>query len=103
MKSRVIIDWLTLSTQRTALFIDPSLNPAAAGWPLRNFLTLLASRYHARRMKVICWRDEIDGDVPSKSLIVDVFLPEPSKQDQRVHRNGCEPTAFEELIALNAG
>lgn len=68
--------------QRTVLFVDPSANESAAGWPLRNLLALLSVRFDVSAVNVISWRDEL-GDAAlrsqsapatSKSLFARVIL-----------------------------
>lgn len=68
--------------QRTVLFVDPSANESAAGWPLRNLLALLSVRFNVSAVNVISWRDEL-GDAAlrsqsapatSKSLFARVIL-----------------------------
>lgn len=69
-------------SQRTVLFIDPSATPSVPGWPLRNFLALLSVRFQVKKIKVICWRDELDEDaVGQRSIIGSIFLPDEEGQN----------------------
>lgn len=68
--------------QRTVLFIDPSATASVPGWPLRNFLALLSVRFQVRKIRVICWRDELDEHaVGQRSIIGNVFLPDDEGQN----------------------
>ena len=44
--------------ERIVSFVDPSAAPQNPGWPLRNLLALLRTRYPATTsFRVLCWRD----------------------------------------------
>jgi ubiquitin-like modifier-activating enzyme ATG7 len=44
--------------QRILGFVDPSANPQSPGWPLRNLLTLVYTRFGVKGpLKVLAWRD----------------------------------------------
>lgn len=51
--------------QRTLLFLDPSSDPTAPGWPLRNFLAYLAARHRIKRLRIICWRATLQESLTS--------------------------------------
>ncbi|CAD6565237.1 MAG: Autophagy protein 7 [Cyphobasidiales sp. Tagirdzhanova-0007] len=51
--------------QRILLFLDPSSDPHAAGWPLRNILAYLANRHAVRRLRVICFRADLSESLTS--------------------------------------
>lgn len=38
------------------IFVDPSSEEQAAGWPLRNYLAYLAVRHNVQKLRVICYR-----------------------------------------------
>jgi ubiquitin-like modifier-activating enzyme ATG7 len=67
--------------QRTVLFIDPSATASVPGWPLRNFLALLSVRFQVKKIRVICWRDELDEHaVGQRSIVGNIFLPDEEVQ-----------------------
>lgn len=62
----------------TVLFVDPSSHDTAPGWPLRNLLNLFAVRWGVKKLRVICWRDELSFTSmggKSASLMGTVLLP----------------------------
>ncbi|KAJ7379526.1 Autophagy protein 7 [Desmophyllum pertusum] len=60
-------------------FADPCTMPHNPGWPLRNFIALLA--YHwgstVKNVKVLCWRDQVRSGKreTSHSLVLNIKLP----------------------------
>lgn len=45
--------------------MDPSSDPTAAGWPLRNILAYLNVRHSIRKLRVICYRSTISESITS--------------------------------------
>lgn len=64
------------SSQRMLLFIDPSSDAQAAGWPLRNYLAYLAARHSILRLRIICYRSTLE-----ESMIGTVSLDSASAYD----------------------
>ncbi|KAJ1547707.1 Autophagy protein 7 [Nowakowskiella sp. JEL0078] len=60
----------------TVGFADPSLAPDNPGWPLRNFLFLLKSKWNIGFIRVICLRESPGKKDISSSIVIDVELPE---------------------------
>ncbi|WFD32554.1 Autophagy protein 7 [Malassezia sp. CBS 17886] len=58
------------------LFVDPSPHAQSPGWPLRNILTSLATLHNVRRVRVICWKDSLGGELRStwKSVVGELHL-----------------------------
>ena len=48
-------------------FIDPGTVPLAPGWPLRNFLLLLANRWKLKKATVLCYRGRVTSLAPADS------------------------------------
>ncbi|KAM3577008.1 hypothetical protein VYU27_001149 [Nannochloropsis oceanica] len=46
-------------------FIDPGTVPLAPGWPLRNFLLLLANRWRLKEATVLCYRGRVTSLAPA--------------------------------------
>lgn len=46
-------------------FIDPGTVPLAPGWPLRNFLLLLANRWKLKEATVLCYRGRVTSLAPA--------------------------------------
>jgi ubiquitin-like modifier-activating enzyme ATG7 len=85
----------------TVGFIDPCAlpgNPGASimlfdiyvdhiyinkGWPLRNFLILLAKKFHVKSLRVICCRQNQSSsnksDIFSSAIVLDVQMPKGNK------------------------
>lgn len=66
-------------------FADPCTMPQNPGWPLRNFIALLACRRGpaVANMKILCWRDQvrIGKRDTSHSVVLNVKLPSFSKTE----------------------
>ena len=56
---------LLVFEQRIFLFVDPSSDVNAAGWPLRNILAYLNVRHSVRKLRVICYRSTISESITS--------------------------------------
>eukprot|EP00195_Chlamydomonas_chlamydogama_P004652 CAMPEP_0202920432 /NCGR_PEP_ID=MMETSP1392-20130828/76854_1 /ASSEMBLY_ACC=CAM_ASM_000868 /TAXON_ID=225041 /ORGANISM="Chlamydomonas chlamydogama, Strain SAG 11-48b" /LENGTH=678 /DNA_ID=CAMNT_0049613927 /DNA_START=212 /DNA_END=2249 /DNA_ORIENTATION=- len=56
---------------------DPSNMPGVPGWPLRNLLLLVATRWHLEQVQVLCVRESRTGRVdPESSFLMEVQLPD---------------------------
>jgi len=64
--------------------MDPSAAAAEPGWPLRNLLALMAARFGVRRVRVLCWKDDIGESTQRRSVIGDVALPEDAAEGERL-------------------
>ncbi|XP_074619592.1 ubiquitin-like modifier-activating enzyme ATG7 [Acropora palmata] len=67
-------------------FCDPCTMPENPGWPLRNFLALLACHWGSTKVtnvKILCWRDRVRSEIreSSHSLVMNVKLPSYSKTE----------------------
>lgn len=63
------------SLQRVLLFVDPSSDPNAPGWPLRNILAYLNVRHSIRKIRVICYRSTI-GESLTSIVTIDAETPD---------------------------
>ncbi|TPX62381.1 hypothetical protein PhCBS80983_g00520 [Powellomyces hirtus] len=63
----------------TVGFVDPSGQPAHPGWPLRNFLILLQTRWKVDAVRVVCYRETLSSTTTTPtSIVLDLTLPTPS-------------------------
>lgn len=78
--------------ERMVGFIDPSPHPTTPGWPLRNLLTLLAVRFRVKRIRVLCWKDDVASfDVhTSRGVVADVFMEAMERDDKQLVFQGSE-------------
>ncbi|KAL2919148.1 Autophagy protein 7 [Polyrhizophydium stewartii] len=61
--------------KQTIGFVDPSGLSENPGWPLRNFLALVATQWFARSVRVVCYRESSRRrDDISASIVLDVQL-----------------------------
>jgi ubiquitin-like modifier-activating enzyme ATG7 len=78
--ARPLADWAALEEEERArtylAFLDPSNDPAAPGWPLRNALLLAAARWRARSLRVLCLRARRGRLDANASLALRVALPD---------------------------
>jgi ubiquitin-like modifier-activating enzyme ATG7 len=78
--ARPLADWVALEEEERAraylAFLDPSNDPAAPGWPLRNALLLAAARWRARSLRVLCLRARRGRLDANASLVLRVALPD---------------------------
>lgn len=57
--------------------MDPSTSQDALGWPIRNALYFIHSKYNISSLKILCFK----GDIAS-SLVVDTELPSTSNYSE---------------------
>ncbi|PWN35749.1 E1-like protein-activating [Meira miltonrushii] len=69
--------------RRAIGFIDPSALSDTPGWPLRNLLSLLSIRFDVQKIRVVCWRNEVEsGSQASQTMqLGDRMLPFTSLPD----------------------
>eukprot|EP01114_Cavostelium_apophysatum_P021406 TRINITY_DN7457_c0_g1_i3.p1 TRINITY_DN7457_c0_g1~~TRINITY_DN7457_c0_g1_i3.p1 ORF type:complete len:569 (-),score=161.84 TRINITY_DN7457_c0_g1_i3:54-1760(-) len=73
----LLSEWESFKNEKdvTVGFVDPSARPLHPGWPLRNFLMLIAKQWKLDKVKVVCYRDWSTFTGESTSITIDVVFP----------------------------
>lgn len=87
-------------SRRLLLFVDPSQHAEAPGWPLRNILAMLHTRYGVDACRVLCWKDPVGETRPSRSMLADLFLEQssPASRDECPDAVGWERDVHGRLV-----
>ncbi|KAI8811568.1 hypothetical protein BJ742DRAFT_706565 [Cladochytrium replicatum] len=86
--------WDGVPTTVSVGFSDPSGLPDAVGWPLRNFVALLALKWNVHRVAVICVREDLNKGIAG-SIVLDMSISQFSGTPPKAV--GWEKNAAEKL------
>ncbi|KAL9261987.1 Ubiquitin-like modifier-activating enzyme atg7-like protein, partial [Drosera capensis] len=101
---RRLSDWDTFQHETDKLlfgFYDPCHLPRNPGWPLRNFLMLIYSRWNLNTLKFFCYRESRGFADMELSLVGEALIS--SQQDWRSPENMPNTTGFESYTVLEVG